>query len=868
MKTAHATATVLRRLLLTLALAAVPLCSLAAAVGTADNDSVAGRVVLLAARGDAEALRPLMEENAATLPRDVRLYGEMALARADRRWQRVVECVDTLTTDYDSRLDIKTRLSLSMLKAETLRHMGDYAAMARYCDDEVRYYRGRHVKKTLLTPFQTLARHGRRLGGSDARSEALRLADLDEAFTLQRRHADRLAALDDYARRRCRLTLAAAFGRHHEAAALADSLLRESADSLEPADRLLCLHTAARALAAVGDWKALKAFVDAHRPAEAVESGTDILQHYRRMAATLGTYAATAIEHPLGEFESYVGGEYPAMISASLDGSNSLLFSISTGIPHTTVAAADTVGAGLVMVDDAVDILTPIGLQRARPALCPRLAVGSVMVTNALVYVLQDADGYSADGLRTLGLDLLMKFGSVTIWPERLVHAGTGTGADGITAASNLRLTADHALRAEATVGDSVRTFLVDTDYAENILSPQLLQSFRAAGRPFAPQFGGVSAAESAVSTEGEGGFGADGVLGYPFVSANRPLTLDFRTMTLRVPTASERVAPSHSPLYVLRNYAALEALAGDPATFIPTAAQYLLWTNRPQAFTASAYSVFAQEDAGRDAAAIAAWDRCRRTAAVQLGRYAEAAAISTAEAATADEPGNAALRHFPATAEPALALSGAAVSPYTDAATLTTGCTVNDKEATMRPDLTLSPTVPVVISSKTAKRLKVKTYYQPKDKNAASSYGLVEELRIGTATLRNVLCRIDPGKDETLRYGTALLRLLPKVKYGKAGMAILAATTPSPSAAPMLLADGLTVQGETPTGFADVRLTTAPAEAAPAATSLKAVTLSGNTLQMPYLRAADAYELSLPQVVKAGRTVTLDFNGMFFTLD
>ena len=245
----------MKRLFLLLLLA-LPLAAVAFA---APADSLARRMALLAARGDADRLRPLYVRSADSLPPYTRLYCQMALARADRRYGRMVACIDTLLDKYPRRLGTNGRFALVELKAGGLRRLGRYDELATFCRRELKSYRRKRFDRERLGRLVVYERLARRLGGATPRARLLSLADRDSVFTLREEYPRLSAAADTFARRRAALSLALAFRRDADALRLADSLLVHHADSLIDEDFAHVAHARARLLVRAGRWAELSA---------------------------------------------------------------------------------------------------------------------------------------------------------------------------------------------------------------------------------------------------------------------------------------------------------------------------------------------------------------------------------------------------------------------------------------------------------------------------------------------------------------------------------------------------------------------------------------------------------------------------------
>ncbi len=492
-------------------------------------DSTIEQAALLAARGDANRLRPLFATLGDSLPPDVQLYCVLALSRADHRWERVVACVDSLIGHYSDRIDIRGHLSLSLLKAETLRRMGDYTGLAAYCKAQINYYRGRNVRAILLDPFRALERKGRRLSATDERTQALRLADRDLAFDLAARFGNRLDAFDRFARLRCRLTLAAAFNRPAELAAVADSLLTICTDSLDNDEKTHCLQALGHGLMINGDWGILGK--SCQRLAHRWRNSPELLDHYKRLAATFRTYAPSSVDTLAADAIIAITTRQAPVVAISIGDQTAVPFTLDTGVSHTLLTADDAKQAGLTVVDDTIEVVSGAGLVKACPAMAPCLRMGSVCLRNVLVYVVADGNKQSASSIRTIGLTELARLGTIDLCKDQLIVRNTTT-LPHTTVSPNLRMSPLNELILDAKLNNKPVRFICSTAYPTSFLTPEAIRakacgdtvttlSIGMVSLPIKPQIGELQDT------------GLDGMLGTPFFLTADHVRIDFTQMAL-----------------------------------------------------------------------------------------------------------------------------------------------------------------------------------------------------------------------------------------------------------------------------------------------------------------------------------------------
>lgn len=496
----------------------------------ATTDSLADRASLLAARGQVGELRPLYKRAGQSFPPSVRLYCELAIAQADHRWERVVDCVDSLTTTHSSSLDLKGLIALCLLKAETLHRLGRYDALGDYASERLAYFQGRRVKTSILAPFRTLAKKGRRLSGNDLRTQMLQRVETGDASALLQYPDSQIAALDSYARWRCRLALAVAYNRPEVAAATADSLLFLKADSLDANDYISCVHTAARALMVQGRWKDLNQMA-----AKLMKRKKSKLlwERYLHLSKTLLKCPPTTVSRPEGQTIALdFSPVWPPLVNVGV-GEMYQLFTLSTGTSYTIITEADAKAAGVTLSRDTVSVISAVGVVRAVTAVADSLAFGPVVIRHPVVYVAVDnalsGDRVEKDMVRTLGLIDLSRLGCVELTHDAILLPAERSEDVWPNKCANLRFTPYGTLYLDEKTNDGNRSWLLNPASSDNMVGSRFA---------VADSVEETAVCEIAVGKDTpclvtlkkveEGMVDADGVLGYPFFHQQLPLRIDF----------------------------------------------------------------------------------------------------------------------------------------------------------------------------------------------------------------------------------------------------------------------------------------------------------------------------------------------------
>lgn len=748
------------------------------------NDSTATRAALLAARGDADALRPLMRDSAQYLPADVREYCTMAIARADHNYKAMVGSIDKLVGDYSDKIGLTGRISLSLLKAEALRNMGDYAALREFCNGEVKYYRRRRVKKSLIDPFRRLADKGRRLSGNTTRSRLLGLADRFHPFRLDSLYRSLSTAqrdsLDTYARLRCEATLWHAFPQPYAyAERAADSLMTQFADSLDSDGLTMCLRSRARAFIREGRWSELSEL--AHKAERTDFPQTAPTAHYIKLGEALEGKPKSKVEFEEGTVIPTSYG-WPLRVKARVNGQAEEDFFIDTGQAHTLLTREGAKHFGAEMVADTLQITCSAGIANACPVFIDSMRIGGVKFSNFVAYVVIDDDILPIGKYQAIGCDQLRQLPSISFKPECIVVSSSkGDSANYLK--PNVGLSADNTFRIlMESEKEGNHLFGFDTGNPDDIISAQAFPTSSKTAAPLIFTTGNATVSINDAASVDTRYADYDGVLGIPFIKSGDAVTLDFKKMTMKVEGKQDySFAPTDvlsyigEPLFLERNISNVHLLTLDgPQQQI---ADLILEDGQ---WDASRAAQLAMQIIDETTGNLPEEATLRHTATgyaisalLSLGEYGKAKELASGLLRGKDAEGkdfaHSVLKFYtglPDTAKPSFeTLSAKAVDYKLDAeGHLNFMAKANRREGVNAVvDLDCYS---IEMSEKLAKKLKVKIINTNHEK--ASRHALLDSVVVGGTAARNLYCRIIEGKDMTLRLGRNWLGLAEAVKIGK----------------------------------------------------------------------------------------------------
>lgn len=857
---------------------------LAAIVFAAPADSLAHRLALLAARGDVDELRPLYVRSADSLPPYTRLYCQMALARADRRYDRMVACIDTLLDNYPRRLGTNGRFALVELKAAGLRRLGRYGELAAFCRRELKSYRRKRFDRERLSRLSDYERLAQRLGGTSPRARLLSLADRDSVFALYEVYPRLSAGVDTFARRRAALSLALAFRRDADALLLTDSLLTRHTDSLNNEDFALVVHSRARLLVRQGRWAELSALA-ARCAGEWSARGVD-LARYRRWGDAWCEEPPTLLQGDAGGATVQLSRDWPLLATFVLNGGDGVPFLLDTGQEHTLVSSGLARNAGLRVLSDTLTVSTPLGLLRVSPALADSLSLGGLTLSHFFLYVTADTVRFPAGVSAILGCDDLVRLGRLTFRGE-LLKISPMPMAGAASAGPNLCFSTAGTPLLRAVHEGTECIFGIDTGNAGNAMSSIVFPREQTDTLAFAFDLGGRRLPVRSVVLRDYRSADRDGALGAPFLRSFSEVTLDFHTMCL-TPGSVRLYEPLHvfdymesGDLFGLERNARSLAAVSAPRDVALMQLHIDGGKNRPSLVADEAARLLATIGEGDDEAEGGERDYLlmyRINALVRAGQYAEAARM-------VDESGREGL-HSGAVREMLLdlratcsALSGTGPTRITGgggtvavlretedgSGRMGIGIVVNKKEMTaaVAPSLEVSR-----LTERAARRLKVRIVHR----HAAGSYsvGIIDSLRLGRYVLRDVLCHVYPGKERRMTLGFNVLALFSDVTFSPGAVTFVSdASAATGATVPLRFDARLCVEAVAPGGYltlafvSDGRSTLASRFSSVRVGALTLPTsefVPGDFTGEPFRTDGT---LSIPRLVRAAGSVRFDFRRM-----
>lgn len=748
------------------------------------SDSTANRAALLAARGDAEALRPLMRDSAQFLPDDVREYCLMAIARADHDYKTMVGSIDNLVKNHSDKIGLTGRISLALLKAEALRNMGDYAGLHDFCNQEVKYYRRRRVKKNLIEPFRHLAEKGRRLRGNDTRSRLLGLADRYLPFRLDSLYRSlspqQRDSLDAYARLRCEAALWQAFPQPYAfAERAADSLMRQFADSLDADGLTMCLRSKSRALIREGRWSELSAL--AHEAEKTDFPQTAPTAHYIKLGETLAGKPRSEVEFEDGTVIPTSYG-WPLRVKAKVNGNAEEDFFIDTGQPHTLLSRDGAKRVGAKMIADTLQITCSAGIANACPAFIDSMRIGGVKFSNFVAYVVLDDSILPISQYQAIGCDQMRQLPLVSFRPECIVVSSSPSEQGG-EQAPNMRLSADNTLRILLTSEKEGRhLFILDTGSPDDQISARAFPSDTASIDLHSFSIGQRQISIEDASTVDSRYTDFDGVLGIPFVKSADAITLDFKNMRLNIEGQQDySFAPNDvasyigEPFFLERNLSNVHLLTldGPQQQLSDLILEDGKWDARRTAELASQIAKEITGNSPEETGIKHTANGYAISALLFLGEYAKAKQLASTLLQGQDDEGKEFARSvlqfyagLPDEARPEFETRSEEAVDYSlnGDGHLCFRAKANRREGiTSMLDL---DSYSIEMSEKLAKKLKIKILGNKKDKSTL--HALLDSVVVGGTVARNLYCRIVPGKDLTLRLGRNWLGMAEAVEINK----------------------------------------------------------------------------------------------------
>lgn len=708
-------------------------------------DSLTRAALTYAAHNNIAALRPLYRQQQQHLPQHVRLYCDMAISHSEGSYERVVECIDSLRKWYPKSIAAKTQLSLSELKAESLRQLGEYEALYHFCKKEISYFKKRRFKPQLLKELLHYQEKAARLSGNSYRARLLQLADRYLPVQLEALYREGGKDMDKFTRLRCETVLAQAFHRPRQFLETSRQLITEYADSLDNETLTHFIKQHADVLIHRGDWKGLEAWTaslhDLHRNQYAP------MPLYQKLSAAFRDKPAYEIRSNDSSCLLPTTYEWPLLVTGTVNNGAPISFALSTEQPYTFIGEETARKCGVQTLDDTLHLSTADGFLTVSPAWVDQLSLGSISFNHLYAYVVHDSNDIPSSFANSIGLNELLSLSSITLLPEQILLK-TADEEPAAIANQGMYLSIQNGLRLLAYDSDGkVQPLSLDINYPNNIFSRKCLSS-QQQGNRLDISVGGQHHTIHQPVFVGPKAQRFNGILGLPFARNYSFMRLDFRKMAIE--TGDEtgyhpvrgRFGHSSDKNYLVRNYAALTSthtITQDEQLFLDaliaigknSPCQVAAISSRLRADSSAFYNAYTEAESLFLCGKYKAATQCLREQLAKLPPHNEYRADLQHL-----------LLHYQLY-EQAPEVKIQCAQPEQDTFTVTaegSDISVNRKKATLflKPFTNLT-----VLSEKSAKKLKVKLM----GKYQNTQYGLLTTLQCGPFTLHHLPCIIVKDK-------------------------------------------------------------------------------------------------------------------------
>lgn len=786
--------------------------SIAASSQAALPDSIANRCAMLAARGEVRLLRPLYRQHKAELPTYVRLFCDLAIARAEGNNNRTNQCVDSLVSNFPKQVGAVGRLTLTELKAENLLNDGLYDELQAYADEQVLYLKRHNFKAARIDVFRDYARKAIRYGSSGESGRILGLAERRSDFELLKAYRSD-QSLTAFARLTARAELARAFNLPDAACASADSLLRFYADSLNAEVQTTYLTTCIENYISQGLWKKLAEFCEFATTLPQLRAVP--LETFSSIARELRNEQPFALEQPATPISVPTTRDWPLLLPVSVNGGSNVFFHLNTGQHLTIITEADARQFGARVLNVTLAVNTMFGKVNVRPAFLRELRVGSVRFRNLLVYVFP-AEEMTAEMkpeiCRILGNRELMRLGEVSIYPEKIVFAPSQM--DVRKSQPNLRLNDNYRLQLQAEYGDAICGLSLESGSPGNVLSAVVFPPEETDTLDFHLTLNGECALVPAVELSEVKDGNSCGILGLPFLRGFSLVRFDFGGMKLTIEGKQQynhRYLTDYTAdgdLFGLeRNAPALQAVTDDSVTSDFLRLLVDKGKNVPNSVVSLARRLEPALFGSRSEEELLMVEIEKVRALGGIGHYSEAAAdcrklldnnafsgSSRLEIQRYEQLLRAAI---PFGAPQYLSTADSLAVPFNQA-DKTVSVQAGKKSYISSIDITQPITT---LSTKAVQKLGAHVFFR----DIQNTYAMLPEIAIGTARFRNIFCKVVEDKDIKITLGFNLFRLIPQLTLTQ--NQLILGKHQTASGTPMRFDKYLCVQGETNAGYVILRL-------------------------------------------------------------
>ena len=276
----------------------------------------------------------------------------------------------------------------------------------------------------------------------------------------------------------CRLAFARGAGDDKAVVSAIDTLERKYESHLDVRGLLALCDVRCEALRRQGLWRDLQAYCKERLhwcvKRSIKTSRRKNLQFYAALASRFADLPPTSVQWTTDSCAVPISRDWPLLIPASINGSESMPFLFNTGLSLTMVSESDLKEWGIALPQtEPLTLSLPTGNVKVQPVVLERLEIGGVTMSNFMVYAVGKDVGTPFN--RSLGTDVLRHLQAVVLTDQQLLAYRCGLPAAWAPDATfPIAFSASgmlHAFMPDA--GDGSTRFALDTGKNANMLSQE-----------------------------------------------------------------------------------------------------------------------------------------------------------------------------------------------------------------------------------------------------------------------------------------------------------------------------------------------------------------------------------------------------------
>ena len=494
-------------------------------------DSIANKAIEFASENNLSALCPIYKQYKYKMPKFAQLYCEIAITNNEGNYERMIVCIDSLKNIYPKKLNAKTQLSLSEMKAEGLRQLDKYEELHKYVSKEIKTFKRRRFKGQSLRKLLNYQKRSLKRIGDSPRAKLLRLADTYRFLELDSLYRQVGGHMDRYTQLRCKLTLSYAFHDKKTLLQTTRNMLEQYADSLDALEFSFCVSTHADLLARAGRWQDLGLWTQEMKTWKRTNPAT--IHHYEILAKELKGYPATSVSFLKKTCIIPTTYEWPLLFSVKINNGQPTTFTLDSEHPYTLISRECTQHNQIEVLPDTLQIATNNGWLNVSPCYIKKMQLGNLTIQHLQAYVVVASEKKELLMPCSLGLNEIMSFKHISILPEQIILSDTVPDTSD-NMRKNLFISRDKGLRLACYAEQNFHALNLNISYPNNFLSRQCFPNWLEDSRPYCTSNGMDIAVASPFYIEEKGKF-YDGILGMPFIRSYQKIDYDFENMQMSV---------------------------------------------------------------------------------------------------------------------------------------------------------------------------------------------------------------------------------------------------------------------------------------------------------------------------------------------